>query len=84
MSAEKENLSNWLVSQGWALTNKEPDEFLSSEEKLARNNNKGIWRDGFIPPDLWRNGFKIGTKNCNICSVRRQSFMRKSQKQKSP
>ena len=81
---KKENLSIWLVSRGWALTNKEPDEFLSFEEKLARSNNKGIWRDGFIPPDLWRTGFKIGTKNCNVCSVRRQSFMRKAQKQKSP
>ena len=79
---KKENLSIWLVSRGWALTNKEPDEFLSSEEKLARSNNKGIWRDGFIPPDLWRTGFKIGTKNCNVCSVRRRSFMRKAQKLK--
>ena len=79
---KKENLSIWLISRGWALTNKEPDEFLSSEEKRARSNNKGIWRDNFIPPDLWRTGFKIGTKSCNVCSVRRQSFMRKAQKQK--
>ena len=79
---KKENLSIWLVSRGWALTNKEPDESLSNEEKHARSNNKGIWRDDFIPPDLWRTGFKIGTKNCNVCSVRRQSFMRKAQKQK--
>ena len=79
---KKENLSIWLVSRGWALTNKDTEDFLSSEEKLAKSNNKGIWRDGFIPPDLWRTGFKIGTKNCNVCSVRRQSFMRKAQKQK--
>ena len=81
---KKENLSIWLVSRGWALTNKEPDEFLSSQENLASENNAGIWRDGFIPPDLWRTSFKKGSKNCNVCSVRRQSFMRKAQKQKSP
>ena len=81
---KKENLSIWLVSRGWALTNKEPDEFLSSQENLASENNAGIWRDGFIPPDLWRTSFKKGTKHCNVCSVRRQSFMRKAQKQKSP
>ena len=28
---KKENLSNWLVSRGWALTNKETDEFLASQ-----------------------------------------------------
>ena len=81
---KKENLSIWLVSRGWALTNKEPDEFLSSQENLASKNNAGIWRDGFIPPNLWRTSFKKGTKHCNVCSVRRQSFMRKAQKQKSP
>ena len=81
---KKENLSIWLVSRGWALTNKEPDEFLSSQENLASKNNVGIWRGGFIPPDLWRTSFKKGTKNCSVCSVRRESFMRKVQKQKSP
>ena len=81
---KKENLSIWLVSRGWALTNKEPDEFLSSQENLASENNAGIWRGGFIPPDLWRTSFKKGTKHCNVCSVRRESFMRKAQKQKSP
>ena len=81
---KKENLSIWLVSQGWALTNKEPDEFLSSQENLASENNAGIWRDGFIPPDLWRTSFKKGTKHCNVCSVRRQSFLRKTPKLKSP
>ena len=81
---KKENLSIWLVSRGWALTNKEPDEFLSSQENLASENNAGIWRGGFIPPDLWRTSFKKGTKHCNVCSVRRQSFLRKTPKLKSP
>jgi len=81
---KKENLSIWLVSRGWALTSKEPDEFLSSQENLASENNAGIWRDGFIPPDLWRTSFKKGTKHCNVCSVRRQSFLRKTPKLKSP
>ena len=81
---KKENLSIWLVSRGWALTKKEPDQFLTSEEKLAKSNNKGIWRDGFIPPDLWRTSFKKDFKNCNVCSFRRQSFLRKTQKLKSP
>ena len=81
---KKENLSIWLVSRGWALTNKEPDEFLSSQENLASENNAGIWRDGFTPPDLWRTSFKKGTRHCNVCSVRRQSFLRKTPKLKSP
>ena len=81
---KKENLSIWLVSRGWALTNKEPDDFLSSQENLASENNAGIWRGGFIPPDLWRTSFKIDSKHCNVCSVRRQSFLRKSSKLKSP
>ena len=81
---KKENLSIWLVSRGWALTSKEPDEFLSSQENLASENNAGIWRDGFIPPDLWRTSFKKDSKHCNVCSVRRQSFLRKTPKQKTP
>ena len=74
---KKENLSNWLVSQGWALTNKEKNEFLASQERLASENNAGIWRDGFVPPDFWRTSIKINSKNCDICSIRRQSFLRK-------
>ena len=81
---KKENISIWLVSQGWALTSKEPEAFLSSQENLARENNEGIWRDGFIPPDLWRTSFKKKSKHCNVCSVRRQSFLRKTPKQKTP
>jgi len=81
---KKENLSIWLVSRGWALTSKETEEFLSSQENLARENNEGIWRDGFIPPDLWRTSFKKKSKHCNVCSVRRQSFLRKTPKQKTP
>ena len=81
---KKENLSSWLVSRGWALTNEEPDEFLSSQENLANKNNAGIWRGGFTPPDLWRTSYKKATKNCNICSLRRQSFLRKTPKLKSP
>ena len=81
---KKENLSIWLVSRGWALTSKETEEFLSNQENLARDNNAGIWRDGFIPPDLWRTSFKKDSKHCNVCSVRRQSFLRKSPKLKSP
>ena len=81
---KKENLSIWLVSRGWALTNRKPNEFLSSQENLASENNAGIWRDGFTPPDLWRTSFKKDTKHCNVCSVRRQSFLRKTPKLKSP
>ena len=78
---KKENLSIWIVSRGWALTNKEPNEFLSSQEKLASKNNVGIWQGGFIPPDSWRSSFKKVSKHCNVCSVRRQSFLRKTPKQ---
>ncbi len=73
---KKENLSNWLVSQGWALTNKKKNEFLASQESLASENNAGIWRDCFVPPDFWRTSIKNNSKNCNLCSIRRQSFLR--------
>ena len=79
---KKENLSIWLVSRGWALTSKEPEEFLSRPENIARENNEGIWRDGFIPPDLWRTSVKKNSNNCNVCSIRRQSFLRKIPKLK--
>ena len=81
---KKENLSIWLVSRGWALTNNDPDEFLSSQENLASKNNLGIWRGGFIPPDSWRTSLKKVSKHCNVCSVRRQSFLRKTPILKSP
>jgi len=77
---KKENLSIWLVSRGWALTNKETNEFLLSQENLASQNNAGIWRDGFNPPDLWRASFKKTSKHCNVCSIRRKSFLRKNSK----
>ena len=77
---KKDNLSIWLVSRGWALTNKEPNEFLLSQENLASQNNAGIWRDGFIPPHSWRASFKKDSKRCNVCSIRRQSFLRKNSK----
>ena len=78
---KKENLSVWLVSQGWALTKKESNELLSSQENIANENHKGIWRDGFLPPDIWRKSFKKDSKNCNVCSIRRQSFKRNTSKQ---
>ena len=78
---KKENLSIWLVSRGWALTDKEPNEYLASQENLASKNNVGIWRGGFIPPDSWRTSLKKVSKHCNVCSVRRQSFLRKTPKQ---
>ena len=80
---KKENLSIWLVSRGWALTNKEHNEFLLIQENLASQNYAGIWRDGFIPPELWRTNVKNDYKHCNVCSIRRQSFMRNNSKQQS-
>ena len=73
----EDNLSNWLVSSGWALTNKEHNEFLSRMEKRASKNNAGIWRDGFVPPDLWRTNVKNNLKHCSVCSMRRKSFLQK-------
>jgi endonuclease YncB( thermonuclease family) len=76
------NLNIWLVSQGWALTGKGSESLFSSQEKLARNNGNGLWRDGFIPPDDWRPKFENETKHCNVCSLRRKSFLKKSEYKK--
>ena len=80
---EKENLSIWLIIGGWALTNKDAENLLTEQEHIARINNEGIWRGGFIPPDLWRINVKKKSKNCNVCSIRRHSFLRKNSKQQS-
>ena len=81
---KNENLSIWLLSLGWALKSNDANEFLSSKENLASKNNAGIWRNGFVPPDLWRISYKRGSIPCNVCSIRRQSFLRKTSKHKSP
>ena len=75
---KKESLSAWLVRQGWALTLRDRDALFSSQESFARKNRKGIWRDGFIPPDFWRSKVINDSKNCNVCKVRHQSFLRKT------
>ena len=78
-----ESLNAWLVRQGWALTHRDPEAFLSNQESFAKKNRKGVWRDGFIPPDIWRPSVINDSKNCNVCRVRHQSFLGKTRYRKS-
>ena len=53
------NLNAWMVSEGWALADREvADEFAKFEESAAIN-GKGIWRGDFVKPWDWRRGVRL-------------------------
>lgn len=49
-----EDLSAWLVSQGWALAYVRYSRDYVDEENNARATKRGIWRGTFMPPWAWR------------------------------
>ncbi len=73
---KNDSLSAWLVRQGWALTGRDPDALFSSEESYARKKRVGVWRDGFIPPDVWRTDALNDSESCDVCTARHQSILR--------
>jgi endonuclease YncB( thermonuclease family) len=51
-----EDLSAWLVSQGWALAYRHYSTAYVGEEEAARAAHLGIWRGTFTAPWDWRRG----------------------------
>ncbi len=70
------DLARLLVEDGWALSIDADSEYTSAEQQ-ARENQLGIWRDGFLPPDEWRK-YPDTTMNpyldllCSVCATRKQ------------
>ena len=71
-----ENLNSWLVRQGWALRKKGFEIHFHRQERMAKNDQTGLWRGGFIPPDEWRIDKLMNPDSCGVCTLRHQSFQR--------
>ncbi len=71
-----ENLNSWLVRQGWALGKKGSENHFHGQERLAKNEQAGLWRGGFIPPDEWKVDKSMIPDSCGACTLRHQSFQR--------
>ena len=71
-----ENLNSWLVRQGWALGKKGSENHFHGQERLAKNEQAGLWRGGFIPPDEWKVDKFMILDSCGACTLRHQSFQR--------
>ena len=71
-----ENLNSWLVRQGWALGKKGSENNFHGQERLAKNEQAGLWRGGFIPPDEWKVDKLMIPDSCGACTLRHQSFQR--------
>jgi len=53
---ESENISQWMVRNGWAMspTKKGYSHRFDADEKLARDAQAGLWSGAFIAPQDWR------------------------------
>jgi endonuclease YncB( thermonuclease family) len=49
-----EELSAWLVSEGWALAHRRFSDRFVPEEKAARAAGRGLWQTDFEPPWEYR------------------------------
>ena len=77
------NLNRWLVESGWALTVGDTESIYHADERLAQRNNLGLWRGGFIPPDMWRPAGLEEDANCSVCTARHQSMIRTREKKRN-
>ena len=78
----EQNLNRWLVESGWALTVGDTASVYHTDELLAQQNNLGIWRGSFIPPDTWRPARLGGNTACSVCTARHQSIVRTREKKR--
>jgi endonuclease YncB( thermonuclease family) len=51
-----EDLNAWMVAEGWALAYRQFSTDYVSQENVAKDAHKGIWRGRFIAPWDWRRG----------------------------
>ena len=69
------DIAQILVSEGWAITVHTGKHYLD-EELRARNQKLGIWKDGFVPPENWRNYPSLEFEPfsdllCSVCEARK-------------
>ena len=78
----EQNLNRWLVQSGWALTAGDTESVYHANERLAQQNNLGLWRGSFMPPDTWRPARLGGNTTCSVCTARHQSIVRTHEKKR--
>ena len=72
-----------LVTEGWALTAAGIPALYRKEALAAQQNEEGIFRGGFVPPDEWRPKYGAQLEDCSICTARHQSLIRAREKRKA-
>ena len=78
----EQNLNRWLVESGWALTVGDTESIYHADDRPAQQNNLGLWRGSFIPPDIWRPVRLGGNATCSVCTARHQSIVRTREKKR--
>ncbi len=68
------DIARILIAEGWGLVAEPISNYLEVEES-AKLSGAGIWRDGFIPPNQWRNYpvvelDLIENLMCSECAIR--------------
>ena len=72
-----------LVVEGWALTAAGIPAPYRKEALAAQQNEEGIFRGGFVPPDEWRPNYGAQLEDCSVCTARHQSLIRAREKRKA-
>ena len=72
-----------LVADGWALTAADIPAPYRKEALAAQQNEEGIFRGGFVPPDEWRPKYGAQLEDCSVCTARHQSLIRAREKRKA-
>ena len=72
-----------VVAEGWALTAAGIPAPYRKEALAAQQNEEGIFRGGFVPPDEWRPKYGAQLEDCSICTARHQSLIRAREKRKA-
>ena len=54
----KEDISRWLVKNGYAVAYKKYSKKYLLDEQYAKNNKLGLWEGTFSRPEEWRRNFK--------------------------
>lgn len=70
------DIAEQLVLEGWAVTVADNLEY-EQQEKNAKAQQVGIWRDGYSPPQRWRSYPNleidpIEDLQCSVCAARKQ------------
>ena len=53
-----QDLSAWIVEQGWAMAFRRYSDAYVGQEQAAEDAERGIWRGKFVPPWDWRKGVR--------------------------